>query len=88
MNKNTKIVFTLLALGLVFACKESAASEEANYAEEAATDSTSVVSSSAAVENKNSNRKFVRTADENLKSRMSPNRLMRLKMQLRNLVDL
>ena len=67
MNKNTKIVLTLLALGLVFACKESAASEEANYAEEAATDSTSVVSSSAAVENKNSNRKFVRTADVKFK---------------------
>jgi hypothetical protein len=67
MNKNTKIVLTLLALGLVFSCKESAASEDANYEESAATDSTSVVSSSAAVENKNSNRKFVRTADVKFK---------------------
>jgi hypothetical protein len=67
MNKNTKIVLTLLALGLVFACKESAASEKANYEESAATDSTSVVSSSAAFENKNSNRKFVRTADVKFK---------------------
>ena len=67
MNKNTKIVLTLLALGLVLSCKESASKENAAYMEEAATDSTSVVSSSAAVENKNSNRKFVRTADVKFK---------------------
>ena len=67
MNKNTKIVLTLLALGLVLSCKESASKENTAYAEEAVTDSTSVVSSSAAVENKNSNRKFVRTADVKFK---------------------
>ena len=67
MNKNTKIVLTLLALGLVLSCKESASKENATYMEEATTDSTSVVSSSAAVENKNSNRKFVRTADVKFK---------------------
>jgi hypothetical protein len=67
MNKNTKIVLTLLALGLVFSCKESAAYEDANYKEEAASDSTSVVSSSAAVKNKNSNREFIRTADVKFK---------------------
>lgn len=67
MNKNTKIVLTLLTLGLVLSCKESASKENAAYAEEATTDSTSVVSSSAAVENKNSNRKFVRTADVKFK---------------------
>ena len=67
MNKNTKIVLTLLALGIVLSCKESASKENAAYAEEAVTDSTSVVSSSAAVENKNSNRKFVRTADVKFK---------------------
>ena len=67
MNKNTKIVLTLLALGLVLSCKESASKENAAYAEEATTDSTSVVSSSAAVENKNSNRRFVRTADVKFK---------------------
>ena len=67
MNKNTKIVLTLLALGLVLSCKESASKENAAYVEEAATDSTSVISSSAAVENKNSNRKFVRTADVKFK---------------------
>jgi hypothetical protein len=67
MNKNTKIVLTLLALGLVLSCKESASKENAAYAEEATTDSTSVVSSSAAVVDKNSNRKFVRTADAKFK---------------------
>ncbi len=67
MNKNTKIVLTLLAFGLVLSCKESASKENAAYAEEATTDSTSIVSSSAAVENKNSNRKFVRTADVKFK---------------------
>jgi hypothetical protein len=58
---------TLLALGLVVACKESVAEETSDYSENVATDSTSVVSSSAAVENKNSNRKFVRTADVKFK---------------------
>ncbi len=67
MNKNTKIVLTLLALGLVVACKESVAEESADYSENVATDSTSVISSSAAVENKNSNRQFVRTADVKFK---------------------
>ncbi|MFN7045412.1 MAG: DUF4349 domain-containing protein [Flavobacterium sp.] len=67
MNKNTKIVLTLLALGLVLSCKESASKENAAYMEEAVTDSTSVISSSTSVENKNSNRKFVRTADVKFK---------------------
>ena len=67
MNKNSKIVLPLLALGLVLSCKESASKENAAYAEEATTDSTSVVSSSAAVVDKNSNRKFVRTADVRFK---------------------
>lgn len=67
MNKNTKIVLTLLALDMVLSCKESASKENAAYAEEATTDSTSVISSSAVVENKNSNRQFVRTADVKFK---------------------
>ena len=67
MNKNTKIVLTLLALGMVLSCKERVAEESADYSENAVTDSTSVISSSAAVENKNSNRKFVRTADVKFK---------------------
>lgn len=67
MNKNTKIVLTLLALGIVLSCKESASKENATYMEEAVTDSTSVISSSSAVVDKNSNRKFVRTADVKFK---------------------
>ena len=69
MNKNTKTVLTLLAIGLVFSCKEAAerTEESADYAAEATTDSTSVISSSAAVENKNSDRKFVRTVDVKFK---------------------
>lgn len=64
MNKNTKIVLTsLVALGLVLSCKQSANKESAADYSEAVTDSASVISSSAAVENKNSNRKFIRTAD-------------------------
>ena len=67
MNKNTKIVLTLLALGIVLSCKESASKENATYMEEVTTDSTSVISSSSAVVDKNSNRKFVRTADVKFK---------------------
>jgi len=67
MNKNTKIVLTLLAFGLVLSCKESASKENATYMEEVAIDSINAMSSSAAVENKNSNRKFVRTADVKFK---------------------
>ena len=67
MNKNTKIVLTLLALGIVLSCKESASTENAAYTEEAITEDMSIVPSSAAVENKNSNRKFVRTADVKFK---------------------
>ena len=65
MNKNTKIVLGLLAVSIVLSCKEAADHREENaiYSESAMGDSTSVISSSAAVENKNSNRKFVRTAD-------------------------
>ena len=67
MNKNTKIVLTLLAYGIVLSCKESASTENAAYTEEAITEDMSIVPSSAAVENKNSNRKFVRTADVKFK---------------------
>lgn len=67
MNKNTKIVLTLLAVGLVLSCKERVAEETPDYSENAVADSTSVISSSAAVENKNNNRKFVRTADVKFK---------------------
>lgn len=72
MKTNTKTILALLALGLIISCKNG--NYEENATEESApssvvADSASVnsekdvISSSAAVENKNSNRKFVRTAD-------------------------
>lgn len=72
MKTNTKTILALLALGLIISCKNGNYDE--NATEESApssvvADSASVnsekdvISSSAAVENKNSNRKFVRTAD-------------------------
>lgn len=65
MKKNTKIVWALLCVGVVISCKNASSLEDAavESASAVATDSTNVVSSSAAVEPKNSNRKFVRTAD-------------------------
>ena len=65
MNKNTKTVLALLLIGIAISCKQSEkdAVAEASYGKrESAADST-FVSSSAAVTPKNSNRKFVRTAD-------------------------
>lgn len=66
MNKTTKFVWAVLLMGTVVACKQAEnenATEAAYDQPSASTDSTSVISSSAAVEPKNSNRKFVRTAD-------------------------
>ncbi len=66
MNRNTKFALTLLLISIAISCKQ-AQSENAeatsNITEAVATDSTSVISSSAAVQPKNSTRKFVRTAD-------------------------
>lgn len=59
-----KLGITLLLLAFVISCKDS------SYKEELAsgpTETTEIVSSSAAVENKNSGRKFVRTADAKFK---------------------
>ncbi len=73
MNKNTKIVLTLLALGLVLSCKEyveddSMESNEVLYSIiDSEESNANAVSSSAAVVDKNSNRKFVRTADVKFK---------------------
>ncbi|TDW52678.1 uncharacterized protein DUF4349 [Flavobacterium sp. 270] len=56
---------SLVIIALLFSCKKSEAtsgSETADYAA-AASDSTSVISSSAAVEKKDSKQKFIRTAD-------------------------
>lgn len=66
MNKTTKFVWAMLLMGSVVACKQAEnenATEAAHDQPSASADSTSVISSSAAVEPKNSNRKFVRTAD-------------------------
>jgi hypothetical protein len=66
MKKTTKLVWAVLLMGSVVACKqaENENATEADYDQQSASaDSISVISSSAAVEPKNSNRKFVRTAD-------------------------
>lgn len=66
MKHLSKLGLAVLVLGLAFACKQANGLENARV--EAAADSTAVeanetMSSSAAVENKDSKRKFVRTAD-------------------------
>lgn len=60
MKNNTKFALALLVVGIAISCKQA---ENAEESANAVTDSTSVVSSSAAVQPKNSNRKFVRNAD-------------------------
>lgn len=63
MKNRTKLGLALLLFGFAFACKQA---ESLDNATEAAADSTAVastISSNAAVEKKESNRKFVRTAD-------------------------
>ena len=63
MIKTPKIVLALLIVILAISCKKAeSAAEIANESNNIAVD-TSMVSSSAAVEQKNSDRKFVRTAD-------------------------
>ena len=75
MNRNTKPVLALLLIGIAIcfassltlvSCKQAekdSAADATSDRTESATDTISVVSSSAAVTPKNSNRKFVRTAD-------------------------
>jgi hypothetical protein len=73
MDKNTKIAMTLLAFGMVLSCKEyveddSIESNEVLYSiVDSEESNANAVSSSAAVVDKNSNRKFVRTADVKFK---------------------
>jgi hypothetical protein len=68
MKTNTKTIFALLALGLFFSCKQSEAEEASDYKSDTSVASESkVISSSAAVEPKNTDRKFVRTADVRFK---------------------
>lgn len=64
MIKNPKTVLALLIVILAISCKKAESAEETAYeSNDIAVDTTNVVSSSAAVEPKNSDRKFVRTAD-------------------------
>ena len=63
MNKISKIAFTILLIGIVYSCKQSQESlEEASVANSYEV-ASEVASSSAAVVDPKSNRKFVRTAD-------------------------
>lgn len=61
MKNYSKLGLALLLLALAFACKQADGSEEATS--EITSDSTAVLSSTAAVEKPGSNRKFIRTAD-------------------------
>ncbi|WP_293890202.1 DUF4349 domain-containing protein [Flavobacterium sp.] len=61
MKNTTKLGLALLLFGFAFACKQADGLE--NSSAEAAADGNAVISSNAAVEKKESNRKFVRTAD-------------------------
>jgi len=66
MNKNTKFAFALLLMSIAISCKQAQSENSeatSDITEAVAADSTNVASSSAAVEPKNSTRKFVRTAD-------------------------
>ena len=64
MNRNTKFALALLLIGIAISCKQSEKAEAASdITKSVAADSTSVISSSAADQPKNSTRKFVRTAD-------------------------
>lgn len=62
MKHLSKLGLALFLIGLAVACKQREANTEA-AADSTAVESADVISSSAAVEKKDSNRKFVRTAD-------------------------
>lgn len=66
MKNHTKLALALLSIGIAISCKQAQnenAEASSDKVSEAVADTSSVVSSSAAVQPKNSNRKFVRTAD-------------------------
>lgn len=63
MKQLPKLGLALLLLGLAFACKQAEALDNSEAAADSTSVSTETMSSSAAVEKKDSNRKFVRTAD-------------------------
>lgn len=61
MKNYSKLGLATLLLVMAFACKQATASDEASS--EMTTDSKAVISSNAAVEKSDSNRRFIRTAD-------------------------
>ena len=64
MIKTQKIILALLVVILAISCKKAESADETAYeSNDIVVDTTMAVSSSAAVESKNSDRKFVRTAD-------------------------
>lgn len=63
MIKTPKIILALLVVILAISCKKAESADEIVYESNDIVVDTSMVSSSAAVEPKNSDRKFVRTAD-------------------------
>lgn len=63
MKQVSKLGLALLLLGIAFACKQAEATDNATVAGADATAVEKTISSNAAVEKKESNRKFVRTAD-------------------------
>ena len=64
MIKTHKIILALLVVILAISCKKAESADETAYeSNDIVVDTTMAVSSSAAVESKNSDRKFVRTAD-------------------------
>ncbi|WP_445452419.1 DUF4349 domain-containing protein [Flavobacterium sp. 25HG05S-40] len=71
MKHLSKLGLALLLLGLAFACKQAESLENAtaDTADSSAVESASTISSNAAVEKKESTRKFVRTADLKFKVR-------------------
>ena len=63
MKNRTKIGLALLLFGFAFACKQAESTDNATEASAETTAVEKTISSNAAVEKKESNRKFVRTAD-------------------------
>jgi hypothetical protein len=63
MKTVPKVGLALLLVAAAYSCKEAVNTDESSAAMEEAVESKDVLSSSAAVEPKNSNRKFIRTAD-------------------------
>ena len=63
MKNRTKLGLALLLFGFAFACKQAESTDNATEASADATAVEKTISSNAAVEKKESNRKFVRTAD-------------------------